>query len=151
MERGQLGTGVSRRFIIVWEGAMAELPTKGTAVVARERILRRFHAWDEAVAMWKIHDLMANQIWDLIRVGYRCDVVVTTREKQFARAVSREIERLNIPVSYVWAQTADSLGRELMYRPDVERVFYGLEYQRYSYGPKGFCVTPGHPFPVLTS
>lgn len=106
-----------------------------------ERLLRRLHRWDESVALWQVYEAMANQVWYLrIHANYLCDLVITTREKNFAMAVARRMETENIPIRHVFAMDPIKLGQRLPYMPDVVRVFYSLESQRYAYGPRGYCV-----------
>jgi hypothetical protein len=142
VERGQLGTQVPRRVIFIWEGTVASLPPY-QAAQSLERLNRRLHRWNRAVSLWRINDLALRSMWQIFqRTFLRIDMVVTTREEGFARAVSRLVIQNNWPVEYVTCQSADRLGRQLASMPDVERVYYGLEEQQWSYGPKGVFLDP---------
>jgi hypothetical protein len=138
VEKGQLGTGVQRRIIFIWEGAVATLPSK-KAVQVMESLKRSMKVWDQAVSYWVIHDQAIRAAWSLLNTAHlRMDIAVTTRTPEFAEAVARLVERQNLPFRYVFWQSAEDLGRMLSSMPDVVRVYYGLEEQRWSFGPHGF-------------
>ena len=137
MQKGYLGTGTERRIIFIWEGAVANLPDK-RAVQAMETVKCRVKLWDQAVDYWEISEKAVGWMWSIwMRSDMRIDLCVTTRPEPFAKAVTRLVELRNWPVRYVFAAAPADLGRLLPTMPDVDRVFYGLEYQRYAYGPKG--------------
>lgn len=137
MENGQLGTEVPRRIIFIWEGAMANLP-EYPVVQSLERLHCRLHRWTKAVSLWEINDAAVKWMWSILaRTEFRVDIVVTTRSPEFAKAVARLSEQNNWPVRYVSCETAQGLGRLLPAMPDVDRVIYGLEEQRWAYGPQG--------------
>jgi len=138
MERGQLDTSYQKRFIWIWEGAVAHLPVERRAIVGRERIARRLHHWDQAVEYWRMHERTIAFWWSAPALALRNDIAVTTREPDFAKAVATMIERENLPVRYVFAIEPHVLGHKLTYMPDVVRVFYTLPVHRFVFGPKGY-------------
>jgi hypothetical protein len=134
--------------VFIWEGTVASLPDL-YAVQTMERYKRRLRRYDAAVDYWEIHRWALNLMWSImVRTEFRIDVCVTTREPDFARAVARRTEQENWPVRYVFARSAPDLGRQLASMPDVERVYYGLEEQQFTYGPHGFFVSPDSPLTV---
>ena len=144
MERGQLDTSYQKRFIWIWEGAVAHLPIERRAVQMKEKLARRTHQWDVAVELWKVHELVIAQWWSLLSTSpVRSDIAVTTREPAFAKAVATMIERENLPVRYVFAAEAHVLGHKLTYMPDVVNVFYSLPVHQFVFGPKGYHVHLG--------
>jgi hypothetical protein len=144
MERGQLDNSYQRRFIWVWEGAVAHLPVERRAIQHRERIARRLHHWDQAVDYWRIHDLIIAQWWTIhATLPVRNDIAVTTREREFAMAVAEMCERENLPIRYVFSTEPHVLGHKLVHMPDVVNVFYGLPNQQFVFGPKGYHVPWG--------
>jgi hypothetical protein len=144
MQKGQLGTSVQRRVIFVWEGTLAHLP-KGSGPGAVESVCRKIGRYERAVSYWKIHDTNVAVVWTLFqRTDYRIDLVVTTREDGFAKAVGDLSLRNGWPFRYVFATPAPVLGRRLPYMADVDRVFYGLEEQRFHFGPHGYFLGPHH-------
>lgn len=141
MEGGLLGTSAERRMIFIWEGAVATLP-EGYTIQMLERYKRRLHLWDQAVDYWQISEYAIKWMWTVwVRSSFRVDICVTTRQPEFAQAVARKCERRNWPVRYVFSESAQTLGRNLPTMPDVERVCYGLEEQRWSFGPQGYRLT----------
>jgi hypothetical protein len=137
VQKGQLGTGVERRILFIWEGAVAELPDS-RAERAMESLARKTKRWDQAVGYWNINETALKWMWSfLMRSELRIDVVVTTRPAGFAQAVARMVERNNWPIRYVTNQSAGDLGRMLPTMPDVDRVYYGLMEQRWAFGPRG--------------
>jgi hypothetical protein len=142
MEKGQLGTQTQRRFIFIWEGAVASLPA-GRVVRDLEWIKRRMGLFDAAVKYWEVHSWCLATMWSLMaRTDRRIDLCVTTRQPEFAKAVGRRAERENWPVRYVFCESPQGLGRLLPQMPDVDLVYYGLEEQRWAYGPSGYHITP---------
>jgi hypothetical protein len=126
--------------IFVWEGAVASLPDS-PAVRALERCRMQLGQWRLAVDYWQINERAIQWMWSiLVRTNFRIDIVVTSRHPHFAKALSYKCDRENWPVRYVFATPADVLGRQLPRMPDVERVVYGLEEHRWSFGPQGLSL-----------
>ena len=141
MDKGQLGIGVERRMIFIWEGAVATLPDY-VGVAKLERVRLAMRRYDAAVQLWVINEHAIKWMWTMmVRSSFRIDICVTTRSPKFAQAVAQRCERRNWPVRYVFAASAPELGRQLPTMPDVERVVYGLEEQRWSYGPRGLLLS----------
>jgi hypothetical protein len=137
MEKGQLGTQVQRRIIFIWEGVLAELPDH-RAVHQLEWIDRQLGRWDTAVSRWEINHNALNWMWAILaRTEFRVDVVVTTRPPSFSQALAKLSDRNNWPIRYIANETAQGLGRLLPAMPDIDRVYYGREDQRWAYGPHG--------------
>jgi hypothetical protein len=148
VEKGQLGIFSPRRIIFIWEGTIAILPDSRT-IRLLEDIKRRMALWDAAVGYWEIQERTVALMWSLFqRTDMRLDVCLTTRGPNFALAVARWIERRNLPVRYVYSETPSDLGRMLPQMPDVDRVYYGVEEQRWSYGPRGYYLDPDQPITV---
>ena len=136
MQKGQLGTGTERRIIFIWEGTVAELPEK-RAVKAMESVKAKLGLWDQALAYWDISEVTVKWMWAILsRTNLRIDVCVTTRPPAFAEALSRFSEQNNWPIRYIFARPVGELGRLLPSMPDVDRVYYGRENQRWALGPK---------------
>jgi len=96
-----------------------------------------------------VQDRALALMWSLNqRTPWRIDLVVTTRGPAFTKALSEKVTQENWPVRYVTYDTPQSLGRALSYMPDVQRVYYGLEEQRFAYGPHGFFCGPDTPLTV---
>jgi len=126
--------------IFVWEGAVASLPG-GHAVKILEDFKRRMGLFDAAVSYWQVHPNALSWMWTILaRTEFRIDLCVTSRQPQFAAAVARKSERENWPIRYVFAESAEVLGRRLPQMPDVERVIYALDSQRWAFGPRGIHV-----------
>ena len=144
VRQGQLGTEAQRRMIWIWEGAVASLPDK-KAVRTWEKVKCNVGLWDQAVSYWEVSERGLAWMWAVLaRTDYRVDVCVTTRPEGFAQAVAKRVEKENWPVRYVFARTAPELGKGLSTMPDVERVIYGLEEQRWAFGPQGYLLSqPG--------
>lgn len=144
MRQGQLGTDVERRMIWIFEGALASLPDK-KMVRNWERVKCNLGLYDQALGYWEMSERAINMMWTLMaRSQFRIDLCVTTRPEGFAQAVAKRVEKENWPVRYVFARTAPELGRGLPTMPDVERVVYGLEEQRWAFGPQGYLMSqPG--------
>jgi hypothetical protein len=137
VQKGQLGTENERRIIFIWEGAVAELP-ENRMVRALEATDRRLGRWDQAVHHWDINSFCLQWMWSIMaRTEMRMDIVVTTRVPAFGKAVARLIERNNWPVRYVTAMSAQKLGRQLPTMPDVDRVYYRRDDQRWAFGSRG--------------
>lgn len=103
-----------------------------------ESVKCRLRLWDQAVDYWEINEMALKWMWSILaRTPYRIDLAVTTRPRGFAQAVSRLVERNNWPIRFVFDLSAADLGRALPNMPDVDRVFYGLQEQRWAYGPDG--------------
>jgi len=108
-----------------------------------EYLANKTHQWEKAVSYWKLNEFGVKWMWAIHeRSMMRIDICVTTRSGNFAHAVSRMCERENWPVSYLTALPAHELGRRLATMPDVDRVVYGREDQRWAYGPHGYLLTP---------
>jgi hypothetical protein len=142
---GQIGTAAESRAIFIWEGAVAVLPDD-RMVRAWERVKCNLSLYDQAVGYWQIQGRILSFMWTLMaRTDLRIDMCVTTRGTGFARAVANKAEHQNWPVRYVFAEEAPQLGRNLAYRPDVKRIYYGLEEQRFAFGPHGYHIGPDTP------
>lgn len=139
-KKGQLGTEKERRFIFVWEGAVASLPDS-RPIRALEWVDRHAGQWRMAVDRWQVNPLALKWMWSImVRTPFRIDLMVTSRPPRFAKALAAKIEMENWPVRYVFATPADVLGRQLPTMFDVERVVYALEEHRWSFGPQGMSL-----------
>jgi hypothetical protein len=148
MRRGQIGTDAEGRVFFVWEGLVAVLPDH-RLVRGLERLATTTGQFRRAVDYWKVQDRALALMWSLNqRTPWRIDLVVTTRGPAFTKALSEKVTQENWPVRYVTYDTPQSLGRALSYMPDVQRVYYGLEEQRFAYGPHGFFCGPDTPLTV---
>jgi hypothetical protein len=99
-----------------------------------------------AVDYWKVRYHALALMWTLWqRTTWRIDLCVTTRSAPFTRALTRKVNDENWPIHFVWNEPAVNLGRRLAVMPDVERVYYGLEEQRFAFGPNGQCLHPDMP------
>jgi hypothetical protein len=144
-KHGLVDTTIQKRYIWIWEDAVAHLPTERRAILYRERVARRIHRWDEAVSCWRLHEKTIAFWWSAPAMALRNDIAVTTREPGFAQAVAEYMERENLPIRYVFAIEPHVLGRKLVHMPDVVRVFYGSHTQQFVYGPKGYAWTLSEP------
>ena len=148
MRRGQLGTEAEGRVIFIWEGAVASLPDH-RMVRAWERVNCNLGRWDQAVGYWKPHQWCLALMWSLLqRTNWRIDMCVTSRGPSFTKALSARVTQENWPVRYVFQSTPQDLGRRLPQMPDVVRIYYGLEEQRFAFGPNGFFIGPDIPITV---
>lgn len=146
MKHGQIGTDAEGRVIFIWEGAVASLPDRYT-VRTLERYKRRLFLYDQAVGYWEIHPWCLALMWSLMqRTPWRIDMCVTSRDAGFTKALAARATRENWPVRYVFCDA--ELGRKLPQMPDVTRVYYGDESQRFAYGPQGFHLDPSQPITV---
>ena len=146
MRRGQIGTESPQRVIFIWEGAVAALPDH-KMVRAWERVCCNLARWDQAVGYWKAHTWALALMWSLNqRTPWRIDICVTSRGPSLTKALSARVTQENWPVRYVFCEP--DLGRKLAQMPDVERVFYGIEEQRFQYGPQGYFLDPSQPITV---
>lgn len=128
--------------IFIWEGAVATLP-EGRTVRAMEKVHGNLGDWSGAVNYWQINEYALKWMWAVLsRTDFRIDLCVTTRPPAFAEALARKCDQENWPVRFIFAQSAPELGRRLTSMADVERVIYGLEEQRWAFGPHGFRLTP---------
>lgn len=142
MDRGQIDTSIRRRVLFIWEGAVATLPDY-PVVQSLERWHRRLHRWGRAVDLWKISPDALKAMWTIYeRSPLRIDLCVTTRGAGFSQAVADLATELNWPVSYVFCEAPADLGRLLPSMPDVQTVYYGLDEQRFAYGPQGVFFDP---------
>lgn len=147
MRRGQIGTTDLHRAIFIWEGAVAVLP--GGPVQTLEWVARRTGRYGQAIGYWKIQSHAVALMWSLLaRTHLRIDLCVTTRSERFTQAVAGFVEDHNWPVHYVFCEDPQALGRRLPTMPDVERVYYGLESQRWAYGPTGYHLDRSRPITV---
>lgn len=137
MEKGQLGTEVPRRVIFIWEGVVAHLPDQ-YVIKTLERYKGRLGLCHQALSYWQVNDLAVQAMWSIHqRSPMRIDLCVTSRGELFTKAVGQLATERNWPVRYVFCEAPEALGRLLPTMPDVDRVYYGLEGQRYAYGPQG--------------
>ena len=145
MRRGQIGTDYQQRMIFIWEGAIATLP-EHWSIRGLEHLAVRTGQSRRAVDYWKVQHQGLALMWSLLaRTDFRIDLCVTTRPPRFAEAVADKVLMENWPVHYVFASSPESLGRRLSTMPDVARVYYGLERQRFAYGPNGYFIDPAMP------
>lgn len=147
MQKGQLGTEGERRVIFIWEGAVARLPDH-QMVRTWERVKCNLGLYGQALGYWEVSERGLNMMWTLLaRTQYRIDLCVTTRPEGFAQAVAKRVENENWPVRYVFQSAPQDLGRRLPSMPDVDRIYFGLDEQRWAYGPHGTCIQPDQPVP----
>ncbi len=132
-----------KRFLFVWEGLIATLPTEN-GIDHREWLALKMHRWRTAADLWVANPLMLAQVWDLwTRYDHRCDVVVLTRPPEFADAVRQRLDDLDYPVRRVFHMEAPVLARQLARMPDVSRVFFGDPSFSFTFGRKGVFVPDG--------
>lgn len=145
MRRGEIGTDAKQRVIFVWEGAVASLPDH-RSVQAMEWLACRTGQHSQALKYWKVSGKSLGFMWTLFsRTFFRIDVCVTSRGAGFTKALSKKITQENWPVEYVYHAETNTLGRSLAHSPDVWRVYYGLEGQRWAFGPQGYFISPDTP------
>jgi hypothetical protein len=148
VRRGEIGTEAKQRVVFIWEGGVATLPDRYTVRVL-ERYKERLGLHDQALGYWKVSERSLSLMWTLFaRTFYRIDICVTSRGPGFTEALSKKILQENWPVEFVYHLSATDLGRSLAHAPDIRRVYYGLEGQRWFFGPNGYFIGPDTPLTV---
>jgi hypothetical protein len=146
VEKGRIGTDAEGRVVFIWEGAVGYLPDR-PVLQTLERLSIRTGQYRKAINYWKVHGKALSLMWTLLqRTNWRIDMCVTSRGPGFTQALADRVMEENWPMRYVFCD--NELGRKLPYMPDVQRVFYGHEEQRFAYGPQGYHLDFSKPISV---
>lgn len=139
MEKGDISGQPTPRLLFVFEGLVAH---RGEAPLQRivGALTRRFSAL--AVQQWNIDPVMRQQFWDLFwRHNMRLDVV-TFMGDEFAVALYRRFQDLDLPVSNVLSfESPAALASAIAYMPDVAAVYDGDPSRKLAFGSKGRYVS----------
>lgn len=120
-----------------FEGALGFIPKDKTLVFNTEASRGDWHrAWQ----CWDIHDLMARKIWDVVtRKSLQIEIVtyVGDGSDDCREGMEYLIDEHNIPASVSMEADAQTMARELSYRPDVIRIYDASPETAFAYGRKG--------------
>lgn len=143
MKGNDISNEVVGRFLLVFEGLIADLPdAKAKAKFAAASRLRQY---SRAVSAYQINDLVGRVIWDTVwRRGYSVDVVTFLGE-EYIPAVEHWLEEHDLPVGNVTHETPGNLSRSLAYRPNVLGVYHSDPTSLFTYGSKGHLIDPSAP------
>lgn len=141
MQNGDLSNRLPPRWLFVWEGVIATVPTELAAAHSRACRMRRIK---KAVSCYQTHPHVMKVIWDLYwRRDFRFDVV-TFLGDDWADSIERRLNDEGMPFSNVWAVDEASLAKRLAYMPDVLYVVHADPGHLLAYGNRGLLVTdPG--------
>lgn len=138
MKNGDLSNVVAPRIIIVYEGALAYLPSE--RVTEYEKAAKRGN-WHAVVNMFRFNGSMLDRILYLTwKKNYNISIV-TWFPKEMADAIEDRLADLSIPVRSVFSSTPDDLARLLPYNPDVVCVYDPVPEHILKYGSKGYVLT----------
>ena len=99
MQAGDISNDVAPRFVFVFEGLLASLPTP--IAVAQEKTYARLHRWKKAAALWKIDGTVQSHMWDLVwRYDFGLDVI-TYKPADYAEAIEDMLDRHQMPAARV--------------------------------------------------
>lgn len=138
MQKGDISNEFLPRFLFVFEGLVARLPSRRATQL--EWAMCRSHQWKRAAKLWVINDNIKAHLWDITwRYDYRFDIV-TFHDDGFVPALEERLDRENIPYGNCFASTPDGLSHLLPRMPDVNRVFFADEALMFRFGHQGRLV-----------
>lgn len=137
MKGNDLSSVVVPRVILVFEGALGFIPEDKTLVFNTEASRGDWHrAWQ----CWDINDMMARKIWDVvIRKSLQIEIVtyVGDGSDECLAGLENLIDEHNIPASVSMEADAQTMARELAYRPDVIQIYDANTETAFAYGRRG--------------
>src|ERR1700739_4281901 len=136
MQKGDISSEVSPRFVWIWEGLVATLPENRRA---KEWAYRKAHMLTRAVNQWEINPRIKAVIWDLAwRHRYGNDIVTFLPMEE---AIAQKLG--DIPATVKWFPDAAALSRQLSYMPHIQRVFFAEPSLSLAFGSVGRAVVDG--------
>lgn len=143
MQGGDISNEVSPRLVIVWENLLGLLPTKTHEAKVASYV--KFKRWNRAVNVFELNETLAARIWDVTwRLKFSVDVI-TWGTEQFADAVRERIDREDLPIGHVTAETPHVLSRKLAYMPHIAAIYSADPAHQFTFGSKGRIISPSNP------
>lgn len=143
MQGGDISNEVSPRLLIVFEGLLGILPDSKAR--AAESVARKARRWKRAVKTYEINEPMARAIWDVTWRYHQSVDVVTYLGDEFADALRDRLDEESLPIGHVMATEHHLLARRLAYAPDIAAVYHANPEHRFTYGSKGYLISPQTP------
>lgn len=142
MQGNDISNRLPPRWLIVFEGVIAELPEPSDR--AAFNFYRRTRAYKRAVRTYQVNTHTAKVLWDMVwRRDYKFDVV-TFLPSQCTEHVRDWIDEHNIPAANVRHYPSPAhLAQQLAYLPDVYAVVHAEAANRFTYGDRGMLVDQG--------
>lgn len=142
MEGGDISNHILPKSLVVWENLIGIPPN--TPLRMRSQLFGRVGKWEIAVNSYRPNSLA---VAELIRVTYgggRNVDLVTFLPKEAEHYVQVWLETWNIP-GRVEATTPTELARNIVYWPNVVRIYDPDESHGFTYGGRGRHVNPYAP------
>lgn len=137
MKDGDLSNRTPSRVIVVYEGLVAQPPSK-PAVRVQEQLYVRFRRWTKAAALWEFDDSMLAHLWD---AAWRWDLpvdIATYLPAAYAEAHVQRLERLHLSFGHFDVyDSPESLARALLHMPSVASVVYSYPPRPLLFGGRG--------------
>ena len=138
MQRGDLSNKVLPSLVIVFEGAIGTLREGNVAdfdeALGKDRIRMAMTYFDLDPNYLRI---MLDLVW---RRGFNIHLV-TWMGEDAAEYITELMDEENIPVAEVIRSSPDKMARELIYRPDIIRLYDPDPDHAFKYGGKGVYLT----------
>lgn len=144
MRDGTLSNEVQGRFLVLWEGLIANL--EDDAARRRFRLLDAAGARGRALAQYATDYIASASLTDL---AYRRSVpvdLVTFLGERYGKKLARRAELDSLPISRVLLHTEDSLDAYARATPFVVRVMHPFIDRPFLFGGKGIAVRSGEPW-----
>lgn len=140
MEHGDLSNAVPPRFLFVFEGLIASVPTEQKPV---ELGLVQFRRWKRAARLWRIDEYALSVVWDHAWRHAASVDMVTFLPGPYAEAIAERLDSESVPYGNLIVTTPDILARRIVYMPDVQRIFYAQPERPFLFGDRGNYVPKG--------
>jgi hypothetical protein len=119
MQGGDISSGVSSRYIWVFEGLVADLD--GPAA-AKHKLYLKTHAWKRAARCWTLDPWVRKKMDDLAyRLSMVIDIVTFLPEEE-GDEIKAILDNLAYPFANFWATTQEDLMHNILPSPAVAGV-----------------------------
>jgi hypothetical protein len=138
MKNGDLSNTVAPRIIVVYEGAVAYLPSE--KVPEYEKALKKEN-WKVIAGLFSFNGPVLDRILYLTwKKNYNISIV-TWFPQAIVEHIEAALDNLSIPVRSVFSSSPEDLARLLPYNPDVVCVYDPVPEHIFMFGSKGFVLT----------
>jgi hypothetical protein len=141
MERNDIAPWSTSGLATLFEGVLASPPSKGQASV-RNWYHRRSGDWDDALKLWRPHELPLKSLIDTVNRKGIQTTVYTLLGYAASEAIESWLARKGVSVQCVGYPDAELLAEDLTYNRTILTVYVPTKELAYLIGPRATVVTP---------
>lgn len=134
MHKGDIDNKVTPRLLLVFEGALGNLPKESER--SHKRAMKRGN-WAKAVSLWKLNQELILRMWYVYRTLDKQIEIVSYLPEEFVEELALRLDQEAVPSSRVWASQPFLVARLTSFQPDISHIYDADPSRVFTYGSKG--------------